>query len=101
MAVLYMKMKLNIKNLIIIVLSIVFIFGFVRQDRAMKRIEKEKEAKQIQLDELIEKNKRLQEENDKAQSDEYLEQLARERLNMIKKGEISTENKKIESNSEN
>ena len=94
-----MKRKLNIKNIVILVLSIVFIFSFVRQERAMKRIEKEKAAKQIELEQLKEKNKRLQEENEKAQSDEYLEQLARERLNMIKKGESSTENKKVQSNS--
>ena len=40
--------------------------------------------------------------NDKAQSNEYLEQLARERLNMIKKGETSVEQqKKADSNSQN
>ncbi|MGG7179030.1 FtsB family cell division protein [Clostridium paraputrificum] len=95
-----MKRKLTIKNLIILVLAVVFLFGFIRQERAMKRIEVEKEAKQTQLEQLQEKNQRLQEENDKAKTDEYLEQLARERLNMIKDGEKSTDNKKVESNSQ-
>ena len=96
-----MKRRLNIKNVIILVLAIVFLFSFVKQESAMRRIEKEKVAKQTQLEELQEKNERLQEEKDKSQSDEYLEQLARERLNMIKKGQYKIENKKQESNFNN
>ncbi|MBD7910973.1 MULTISPECIES: septum formation initiator family protein [Clostridium] len=93
-----MKRKLTIKNLIILVLSIILIVGFVRQEQTMVRIEKDKQAKQEQLQELQKKNERLKEESDKAQSDEYIEQLARERLNMIKKGETSVEIKKSDPN---
>lgn len=93
-----MKKKLTLKNLIILVLSIIFIVGFVRQEHAMSRIEKDKQAKQEQLRDLEQKNERLKEESEKAQSDEYLEQLARERLNMIKKGETSVEIKRVDSN---
>lgn len=96
-----MKRRLTIKNLILVVLVVIFLFGFVRQERTMRRIQKEKAAKEAQLESLKEKNERLQEEHDKAQSNEYLEQLARERLNMIKKGEISVEQKKADSNSQN
>lgn len=91
-----MKKKLTLKNLIFLVISIVFVIAFVRQQEAIKRIEKDKQAKQVQLQELKETNERLHEENDKAQSDEYLEQLARERLNMIKPGETSLEIKKAD-----
>lgn len=94
-----MKRKLTIKNLIILVLVVIFLFGFVRQQQAMRRISKEKATKEAQLEALKEKNERLKEENDKAQSDEYLEQLARERLNMIKKGQTSVETKKVDSSS--
>jgi cell division protein FtsB len=93
-----MKKKLTLKNLIILVLSITFIIGFVRQEQAMSRIEKDKQAKQEQLQDLKEKKERLEEESAKAQSDEYIEQLARERLKMIKKGETSVEIKKVDSN---
>ena len=97
-----MKRRVTIKNLILALLVVIFLFGFVRQERAMKRIQKEKSAKESQLQSLKEKNERLKEENDKAQSNEYLEQLARERLNMIKKGETSVEQqKKADSNSQN
>ena len=91
-----MKKKLTLKNLIFLVISIVFVIAFIRQQEAIKRIEKDKQAKQVQLQELKETNERLHEENDKAQSDEYLEQLARERLNMIKPGETSVEIKKVD-----
>lgn len=94
-----MRRKLTLKNLIILVLSVIFVVSFVRQEKTMKRIEQEREIKQEQLQELEEKNERLQEENAKAQSDEYLEQLARERLNMIKDGETSVEIKTVDSNS--
>lgn len=91
-----MKKKLTLKNLIFLVISIVFVIAFIRQQEAIKRIEKDKQAKQVQLQDLKETNERLHEENDKAQSDEYLEQLARERLNMIKPGETSLEIKKAD-----
>lgn len=94
-----MRKKLTLKNLIILVLSIIFVVGFARQEKTMQRIEKDKQAKQEQLQELEEKKQRLQEENAKAQSDEYLEQLARERLNMTKNGETSVEIKTVDSNS--
>ena len=92
-----MKRRLTIKNLILVVLVAIFIFSFVRQEKAMRRIEKERVAESLKN-----KQERLQEEHDKAQSNEYLEQLARERLNMIKKGETSVEQqKKADSNSQN
>ena len=94
-----MRKKLTLKNIIILVLSIIFVVSFARQEKTIKRIERDKQAKQEQLQELEEKNERLQEENAKAQSDEYLEQLARERLNMTKSGETSVEIKTVDSNS--
>ena len=72
-----MKKKLTLKNLIILVLSIIFVVSFARQEKTIKRIEKDKQAKQEQLQELQDKNERLQEENAKAKSDEDLEKLAR------------------------
>lgn len=99
--VLWMKRKLKFKNLIILVLSIVFLIGFVRQEKTISRIEEEKKAQEVKLEELKQDNARLQEQNDKIQTGEYVEQLAREKLNMIKSGEWSTVNKKSDSDSEN
>lgn len=94
-----MKKKLTLKNLIILVLSIILVVSVVRQEKTIRRIDKDKQAKQEQLQELQDKNERLNEENAKAKSDEYLEKLARERLNMTKNGETSVEIKTVESNS--
>ena len=94
-----MKKRLTVKKVIVLILSLIFIVGFVRQYQTMNRIEKEKETKQQQLEQLKEQHERLAEENNKAQSDEYLEELARERLNMLKPGESSVEIKKVDSDS--
>lgn len=84
-----MRNKLTFKKLIIIALAGIFIFSYIRQGITMKRIEKEIASKQSQLQEVKQKNDRLQDEVDKINSDssDYLERLARERLGMIKPGE--------------
>lgn len=95
-----MKRRLTLKNIIILVLSLVFIFGFIRQESAIKRIKEQKLAMETQLEELKEKNERLKEEYGNTLSDEYIEQLARERLKMIKQGEKIVDGKKANSSSQ-
>lgn len=96
-----MKKKLTFKKLIIISLASIFIFSYIKQEIAMHRIEKEIVGKQSQLEEIKQKNERLQDEVDKINSDssDYLEKLARERLGMIKPGEKVVNNGTIEENS--
>lgn len=84
-----MGKKLILKRLLIIGCIIFFAFSYIRQSITMGRIQKEIDNKQLQLNEVKQKNERLQEEVEKINSDstEYLEKLARERLGMIKPGE--------------
>lgn len=84
-----MKKKLIIKKLIIFTFIIFFIGSYINQLITMKKIESEIAVKQSQLEEIQEKNERLQEEVEKINSNsaDYLEKLARERLGMIKPGE--------------
>ncbi|EKQ55972.1 MULTISPECIES: septum formation initiator family protein [unclassified Clostridium] len=84
-----MKKKLIIKRIIIAGFIIFFTFSYIRQSITMNRIQKEIDNKQSQLNEIKQKNERLQDEVDKINSDssDYLEKLARERLGMIKPGE--------------
>lgn len=84
-----MKKKLILKRIVIIGFVVFFIFSYIRQNIAMNRIQKEINNKQVQLDQIKQKNERLQDEVDKINSDspDYLEKLARERLGMIKPGE--------------
>jgi len=84
-----MKKKLILKKVIIAGFIIFFAFSYIRQSITMNRIQKEIDEKQLQLNEVKQKNDRLQEEVEKINSDsaDYLEKLARERLGMIKPGE--------------
>ncbi|MFW2491200.1 FtsB family cell division protein [Clostridium chromiireducens] len=83
-----MKKKL-IKRIIIAGFIIFFVFSYIKQSITVNRIQKEIDSKQSQLDEVKQKNQRLQDEVEKINSDssDYLEKLARERLGMIKPGE--------------
>ena len=84
-----MGRKLILKKIIIVGCIIFFVFSYIRQNVAMNRIQKEIDNKQLQLDEVNQKNERLQDEVEKINSDspDYLEKLAREKLGMIKPGE--------------
>jgi len=84
-----MEKKLIFKKIIIAICIVFFAFSYIRQSITMNRIEKEIDNKQLQLDEVKQKNERLQDEVEKINSDsaDYLEKLARERLGMIKPGE--------------
>ena len=84
-----MEKKLILKKIIIVGCIVFFVFGYIRQRVTMNRIQKEIDSKQLQLDEVKQKNERLQDEVEKINSDssDYLEKLARERLGMIKPGE--------------
>ena len=84
-----MEKKLMFKKIIIAGCIIFFAFSYIRQSVTMSRIQKEIDNKQLQLDEVKQKNERLQDEVEKINSDssDYLEKLARERLGMIKPGE--------------
>ena len=95
-----MKEKLILKKIIITAFILFFAFSYIRQSITMNRIEKEIDNKQLQLDEVGQKNERLQDEVDKINSDssDYLEKLARERLGMIKPGEKVVNGEIIEQN---
>lgn len=81
------KKRMNLKNVVIIILVAIFCISYVRQELAMNKIQKDIEAKQTQLNELQDKNKKLQDEVNQSSTDEYIERMARERLGMIKEGE--------------
>lgn len=81
------KKRMNLKNVVIIILIAILVISYVRQELTMNKIHKDIEAKQTQLNELQDKNKKLQDEVNQSSTDEYIERMARERLGMIKDGE--------------
>lgn len=94
-----MNKKFKIKNLIILVLSVIFLIGFINQARTMHRLKQEKKSQEAILEKSKAKNESLQDENDMVQTGEYVEQLAREKLNMLKPGESTIVDKENNSNS--
>ena len=81
------KKRMNLKNMVIIILIAILVISYVRQELTMNKIHKDIEDKQTQLNELQDKNKKLQDEVNQSSTDEYIERMARERLGMIKDGE--------------
>ena len=65
----------------------------------MNRMEEDKVNQEVKLEKVKEENQRLTEQKSEAESGEYLEQLAREKLNMHKQGEYSVVEKKDTSDS--
>lgn len=81
------KKRMNLKNMVIIILIAILVISYVRQELTMNKIHKDIEAKHTRLNELQDKNKKLQDEVNQSSTDEYIERMARERLGMIKDGE--------------
>lgn len=87
MGAISVKKRMNLKNMVIIILIAIFVISYIRQEITMNKIQKEIAAKQTQLNELESKNKKLQDEVNQSSTDQYIERMARERLGMIKEGE--------------
>ena len=87
MGAISVKKRMNLKNVVTIILIAIFCISYIRQEITMNKIQKEIEAKQTQLNELESKNKKLQDEVNQSSTDQYIERMARERLGMIKEGE--------------
>lgn len=64
-----MKKKLILKRVIIVGFIVFFAFSYIRQSITISRIQKEIDSKQLQLDEINQKNQRLQDEAEKINSD--------------------------------
>ena len=83
-----MKKNVNLKGIIIVLVIGFFSISVIKQFIVLKRIKSDISTQAQELEELKEKNIKLQAELDRAQSNnEYLEKLARERLGLIKEGE--------------
>ena len=83
-----MKKRLTVNKIIVVLICAFFVFSLGRQCITLNRIKKNMETQKEELNQLKEKNQKLQAEVESAQSNyEYIEKLARERLGLIKEGE--------------
>lgn len=81
------KKRITLKKISIIFIFAIFIINFIKQEITIRRIRENIVISQEQLDELQEKNSKLEEELQNIHSEEEQERLVRERLGMIKEGE--------------
>ena len=85
-----MKKNKRIKNLIIGFMLVVLAYNVINQQIAMKRIEREFSEKTEELQLLEIENERLTEEVEASETDpSYMERLAREKLGLVKPGEVT------------
>ena len=83
-----MKKNINLKIISVVLIIGIFSVSLIKQVFVLRRIKKEISTQTQELEQLKEKNIKLQAELDRAQgNNEYLEKLARERLGLIKEGE--------------
>ena len=83
-----MKTNINLKIISVVLIIGIFSVSLIKQVVVLRRIKKEISTQTQELEQLKEKNIKLQAELDRAQgNNEYLEKLARERLGLIKEGE--------------
>ncbi|MFA6940735.1 MAG: septum formation initiator family protein [Clostridiaceae bacterium] len=87
-----MKSKLKIKTLLVIVILLYVGYIFVRQQVIMNNMKTELTAKQNKYNQLVGKNLNLKDEVELSKTDAYMEKLARERLGLVRKGEIPVVN---------
>lgn len=80
-------MKINLLTLFLIVLALYFLFQIREDLLTEKGLIKEKEMLLAKIELLTAENQKLA--ADINQSDKNTERIARERLNLIKKGEIA------------
>ena len=83
-----MKKNINLKIISVVLIIGIFSVSLIKQVVVLRKIKKEISTQTQELEQLKEKNIKLQAELDRAQgNNEYLEKLARERLGLIKEGE--------------
>jgi cell division protein FtsB len=89
-----MKKRSKLQFLIMGIFIVNICYILVNQQITMNKIRKETENKTSEITKLRGDNQKLQDEIKMAHSDQYSEKLAREKLGLIKPGEIPVINNK-------
>ncbi|PJI08792.1 MULTISPECIES: FtsB family cell division protein [Clostridium] len=83
-----MKISSKIKYIVFFIILINVGYIFVNQQITINKINKSIAEKQGSIDNLKKENQKLQDEIKLSKTDSYTEKLAREKLGLIKQGEI-------------
>ena len=82
------KKPVRIKIIVFILLAVYLAYTLTTQYMVIRKSRAQEAAIRAQIEEIKKENERLREELERMQSDEYIEKVARERLGLIKSGEI-------------
>ncbi|MEK6263941.1 MAG: septum formation initiator family protein [Clostridium sp.] len=82
-----MKKKFGIKSVILAFALVYVLYILIQQEVTMVRQKKEIQKYNVELQNMKEVNKSLQDEVELSKTDKYLEKLAREILGLVKEGE--------------
>jgi cell division protein FtsB len=82
------KKPVRIKSIVFILLAVYLAYTLTAQHMVIRKSRAQEAAIRAQIEEIKKENERLKEELERMQSDEYIEKVARERLGLIKSGEI-------------
>ncbi|MDD2573089.1 MAG: septum formation initiator family protein [Bacillota bacterium] len=82
------KKPVRPKNIVIILLAVYLVYTLSAQYIAISKSRTEEARIQAQIEQMKKENEKLKDEIERMQSDEYIEKIARERLGLIKSGEI-------------
>jgi len=82
------KKRFKIRHLLGILLAVYIVYVLVAQQIAINQAHVKEIDIKNDIEKLIEENQQIEADLEKARDDQYLEKLARERLGLIKPGEI-------------
>lgn len=82
-----MKKKISLFSLSKWVFIVYISISIITQQISLINLNKELDAQNLRLEEVMKSNKKLQDEYKLSDSDSYIERVARERLDLIKNGE--------------
>lgn len=83
------KKPIRIRHIIIFLVVVNIAYTLIAQYITIRKSKAQEAQIKAQIEQTKEENRRLKEELELMQSDEYMEKLARERLGLIKPGEVS------------
>jgi cell division protein FtsL len=83
-----MKKKINIKTVVLVILLFYVGILFVNQRISARKLNQEMIKQNQELAKVKDVNQQLQDEVSVSKDDSYMEKLARERLSLVKDGEI-------------
>jgi cell division protein FtsL len=82
------KKPIRSKSIVMILLAVYLAYSLTAQYITIRNARAQEARIQAQIEEIKKENEKLKDEIERMRSDEYIERIARERLGLIKFGEV-------------